>query len=342
MIKRKAYIIVVLLLAGLHQVFFVDAQDIHFSQFLSSPLNLNPALPGISGRDIRIAGNYRNQWQTITVPYKTNSLSVDAGFQPQFLGKNRLGLGFLIVNDKAGDADFGSFKAQAFLAYHQSLNLGYPSQLSLGIGGGVVKGNLNPGELYFDSQWDGNKFDPDLPVNQVISRDDAAYPDFVAGLNFMSAFSDQVSFSTGFSFFHFNNPSFSFFDGPELELDKRYLIHGIVDWQMMDNLILSPLFLYMRQGKYNEFDTGLLSTISTNSPVVPAFYAGSWVRWGDAVIFNLGMDYKKLHVGLSYDFNISSVTKASSGFEGFELSVIYLISRKSGVNVPVKVCPVFM
>ena len=39
------------------------AQDLHFSQFMNSPLTTNPANTGfIPGGDYRIGINYRNQW----------------------------------------------------------------------------------------------------------------------------------------------------------------------------------------------------------------------------------------------------------------------------------------
>jgi len=50
-------------------------QDLHFSQFMNSPLLTNPANTGfIPAADYRLGMNYRNQWSSImTVPYKTIS-----------------------------------------------------------------------------------------------------------------------------------------------------------------------------------------------------------------------------------------------------------------------------
>ncbi len=39
----------------------VNAQDIHFSQFFASPLNLNPATTGVLSCDMRFSAIYRNQ-----------------------------------------------------------------------------------------------------------------------------------------------------------------------------------------------------------------------------------------------------------------------------------------
>ena len=51
------------------------AQDLHFSQFMNSPLSTNPANTGFMPEgDYRLGVNYRNQWSSImSIPYKTMS-----------------------------------------------------------------------------------------------------------------------------------------------------------------------------------------------------------------------------------------------------------------------------
>ena len=58
----------------------VAAQDLHFSQFMNSPLVTNPANTGFMPEgDYRLGINYRNQWSSImAVPYKTMSAFADA------------------------------------------------------------------------------------------------------------------------------------------------------------------------------------------------------------------------------------------------------------------------
>ncbi|MEY4904396.1 MAG: hypothetical protein RLZZ292_2211, partial [Bacteroidota bacterium] len=56
-----------------------NAQDIHFSQFYQSPLNLNPALTGVMNCNQRLTANFRNQWAAILRgnAYNTYSASYD-------------------------------------------------------------------------------------------------------------------------------------------------------------------------------------------------------------------------------------------------------------------------
>ena len=55
------------------------AQDIHFSQFYMSPLNLNPAMTGVMNCTQRFVANYRNQWASVLKAdaYTTYSVSYD-------------------------------------------------------------------------------------------------------------------------------------------------------------------------------------------------------------------------------------------------------------------------
>ena len=55
-------------------------QDINFSQFYELPLLRNPALAGIFNGNVRFTAGYRNQWESITVPYRTMALGTEIKF----------------------------------------------------------------------------------------------------------------------------------------------------------------------------------------------------------------------------------------------------------------------
>lgn len=54
------------------------AQDIHFSQFFNVPMGLNPGCIGQFDGDYRAHGVFRQQWRSVTVPYRTFGLGGDA------------------------------------------------------------------------------------------------------------------------------------------------------------------------------------------------------------------------------------------------------------------------
>ena len=99
------------------------AQDIHYSQFFTSPISLNPAKTGLFNGDWRVGANYKNQWNSIPVPYNTGSVFCDIS-----RGKKRgdfikkYGLGLFIAQDVAGDGNLSTTKIQLSAAYHQVLD----------------------------------------------------------------------------------------------------------------------------------------------------------------------------------------------------------------------------
>ena len=101
----------IILTIGLNSIY--HSQDIHFSQFNLSPLNLNPAMTGAFQGDYRFAGNHRNQWSSVTVPYTTYAFSAE---------KNNcltppLSLGFQINQDRAGDSRFNTFQIKIYSTF---------------------------------------------------------------------------------------------------------------------------------------------------------------------------------------------------------------------------------
>ena len=80
-----------------------SAQDIHFSQFTNAPLQLNPALTGFTECKLRIGINYRNQWNSISTPYITQSAYIDGKIRQRLAKQDWFGIGGLFINDKAGE-----------------------------------------------------------------------------------------------------------------------------------------------------------------------------------------------------------------------------------------------
>src|SRR5205085_9109880 len=97
--------LILLLLTVTACVNIASAQDPHFSQFYYSPLTVNPAMTGSIEGTWRVGINYRNQWGSISAPsvYSTPSAFGDFRlFSGRFSG-NSMGLGLLLLTDKAGD-----------------------------------------------------------------------------------------------------------------------------------------------------------------------------------------------------------------------------------------------
>src|SRR5664279_5216548 len=84
------------------------SQDIGFSQFYDQPLLRNPALAGIFTGDMRVTASYRNQWQSVTVPYRTFGLSSEIRFPLHIMKGANLTLGLQLLRDVAGTSEFST------------------------------------------------------------------------------------------------------------------------------------------------------------------------------------------------------------------------------------------
>src|SRR5688572_17842735 len=135
-----------------------SAQDLHFSQFFNSPLTTNPANTGfIPDGNYRIGINYRNQWASIPVPYKTMSAFADFQLFRDRLEYGWLGIGGVLLRDVAGSGNLTSTKVYGSIAYHQLL--GQSSLLSLGFNVGSASKRVDVTKLTFGDQWNGKFFD---------------------------------------------------------------------------------------------------------------------------------------------------------------------------------------
>ena len=81
-------------------------QELHFSQFHESPLNLNPANTGHFIGDWRISNNYRRQWSPLGDPFVTASIAYD---QPLNIYGHQVGVGAAVFTDRSGMAGLSVF-----------------------------------------------------------------------------------------------------------------------------------------------------------------------------------------------------------------------------------------
>jgi hypothetical protein len=76
-----------------------------FSQFFSSPLNINPALTANINADWRLISNFRDQWVGPASPFVTGTISFDTKVMqnktPDMTESNYLGLGGMLMFDHA-------------------------------------------------------------------------------------------------------------------------------------------------------------------------------------------------------------------------------------------------
>ncbi|MFH2096446.1 MAG: PorP/SprF family type IX secretion system membrane protein [Bacteroidota bacterium] len=335
---HRIWIIILLLYTG----FALNAQDIHFSQYNSSPLNLNPALSGKFEGDHRFIANQRNQWSSITVPYRTYAFSYDTKVHKIPEWKSVIGVGMQINSDRAGDGDFGTTQIKLSPAIHKDIKGDSTLIASFGFNVNFNQHSINFDAFYFGNQFDGNRFDATLPHNEIFAEDNLNYIDFALGAAVFFSYKD-IPFNVSIAWNHLNKPEQSFFSEYGVSLSRKFNVSADSYLSINEDIDLFPGIVWYRQGKFNELNIGGILRKAIDDYKFRNIYFGGWMRARDAGILMLGIDYQNFNVGISYDINFSKLRAASNGRGGMELSLIYIFSNPRPYDVPYhRQCPVFM
>ncbi|MDB5191299.1 MAG: type secretion system rane protein PorP/SprF [Segetibacter sp.] len=303
------------------------SQDVHFSQFFEAPLLRNPSLAGIFSGDIRIQGVYRNQWGSVTVPYQTGSFNVEYK-KPIGQADDFITTGLQVLYDRAGSTNFTTTNLLPAVNYHKSLNGNRSSYLSLGFMGGLVQRRIDRSKMTTNNQYDGNGYNPSLADGETFINSNYSYLDASVGMTYNAALNDNNTdnFFLGVAFHHFNRPKNSFYKNPEIELNPKWVYSAGVKFALNEVSYFTLQGDHSEQGSYSETIAGVLYAYKIGEDYeVPDYtvHFGAFLRWKDALIPTVKLDYHPFSVALSYDVNVSELKTASMGRGGMELSVTY-------------------
>jgi len=320
--KRFIFIILIVIFSASYSW----GQDVSFSQFYELPLLRNPALAGLYKGDFRATGAFRSQWQSVTTPFISQALGIEMKFGTNENSDNYLAVGVQALNDIAGDSKLGKTSILPVLTYHRSLSEDNDTYLSVGVMAGAVQQRFDVSKLSFDDQFVNGSYSETNPTRQNFSNSNVTYIDATVGMLFSSTFSDGIKYYVGGSYFHFNKPKVAFDQSKDVILNKKIIINAGLSAATSDNDQLILYGDYFEQGGNSQFQGGFMfkhDLIQENEDETISLSAGTFLRWNDAVIPVLKLDYYKFGVGVTYDVNISKLSAASKARGGFEITMSY-------------------
>lgn len=339
-----------LILALLIPALSIYAQDIHFSQYFANPISYNPAHTAFFNGSYRLGVNHKQQWPWAIdgkfLNYNSSSAFADFSMLDNRRNNNDwMGIGFNFINDQAGDGNLTANKAYISYAYHKSLDRSNKHQLSAGFTAGYVHRSINFNALYFNNQWVNRVgFDLTIPSNENLQRENTGYLDLGFGLQSNNKMSDKVTLLNGFSMLHINQPKESFYN-QDNRLGIRYLAHTMVLHEISQLWDIQYSGYYTFQKKASELMFGALAGAKTHNysnKKTSKLYIGTFYRLKDALSPIVGYQYHQTRLLMNYDINLSSLTKASRGNGGFELSLVHVGTFSAKINNNGKVnCPKF-
>ncbi len=337
----------ILQLIVLFLVFIQNAtsQDIHFSQIFETPLLRNPALAGLFTGDVRIQSVYRNQWNSVTVPYQTTSIS---GEFKRGVGNNDdyITIAGQILYDKAGTIALTSTHILPALNYHKSLGAEKNTYLSLGFMGGYVQRKIDRSKMTTNSQYDGTGYNPDLADGEKLNKSSYSYFDGSVGMSFNTQIGENINnnFFAGLAYHHFTkSKKITFYSDGTSEMMAKFVGSAGLRMSMTDYSFFTLQSDYSKQGKYQETVLGALYSWKLDQTENPKYtlHAGAYLRWKDALIPVAKVECRPIAIAVSYDANISQLKTGSDGRGGFEVSLTFQKYRNFNSSSEAVRCPKF-
>lgn len=319
----------------------LSGQDPHFSQFYASPLLLNPALAGDHKGPVRAAFVNRRQWDQLGKPIQTTGASVDSKI---WLNGDYIGIGALFINDKAGQV--GYVTNSFFLSSSYLKQLG-TNTLSAGIQLGMFDTGIDPSQT-FPSQFNAATGTFDLGAHNETSLDfHRRQMDINLGIMWHSVINGRYQMKTGFSVSHLNRPNEALSD-QLVVTPLRYAIHHRSYYRMNESWSLISESQLMFTANAKQFGTVFQVKRHFNKEV--ALFAGLGYRGygisNDGAIIVTGLSYGLLDLGVSYDWNVSALSRESTQKTSLEFTLIVNTPKPRRKRTVIykknKPCPVFI
>jgi len=322
-------------------------QDIHFSQFYFSPLNLSPALVGVHSGEVSFMSNYRSQWESVGVDYMTFSGTIERKIYLESLKSSYFAAGLLFNFDQAGTSQLSRTNLGVSASYSRQIT----PVFFMTAGGhlGINQRAFRTKELTFDNQFNGEIFDPNRP-RESFDNTSVLNIDLSGGLNFRiqpveaHPLTKRSKIDFGVGVHHLTSPSDAFYLDDGIRTYRRYSAY------VLSTLMLNPNFdVIVRgathfEGSYRQTMVGAGAKIFINrqpARELAVLLGGSYRfhEFGDAMIPHIEFHIQQWILGLSYDVNISELQEATDRQGGIEVALRYLFTP---VKPPekTKVCPI--
>jgi len=318
----------------------VYAQDPSFSQFFSSPLNINPALTANINADWRMISNLRDQWIGPAAPYVTGSISYDRKIlqnkMPGVEEGNVMGIGGMFMMDRAMGGVAKSIWASLDLSYQIKLTNGdVKHKLAAGFGAIYGRRHVDFQRLDWEEQFTGYGFNVNLPTGESALSNMKPYISASTGLTY-SITSEKSNVDFGVAVFHFNKPKQTFLENENQILAMRKVAHANYETFLTDQMVLNINGIYQFQDEAKYFSVGGAVGYYLQDEHGSMLNLGVWYWSKNAIVPYVGLTYGDMQFGVSYDLTVSKLNQATRKPNTFEVSIILRGTKGPSGIIP---CP---
>jgi type IX secretion system PorP/SprF family membrane protein len=314
------------------------AQDVMFSQYNQMPIHINPAMTGFHDGMVRVGAIYRNQWMPqggFGASFNTGGGFLDASLLKDKLKNDYLGIGASATFDKNGINIYQTTNVSLNLAYSKGFGRNVKHSLALGFGGEMKLGSLNLSNATFS---DG--------VNENIAKSNFLF-DANVGLRYHLVVPRKFNGYIGFAYHHLLQPNEGWVSGGTGRWNARYSVHLGSEIHLNDKWNLVPTGIFILQASHLQAQVGAMGQYKFGNSDFPSarISAGLQTRFGakgiDAVILVTKVDIKRIYFGISFDANVSPLSKSTKGYGALELSIGYTFIKNDIQRESKTPCPSF-
>lgn len=323
------------------------AQDAHLSLYDAAPLSLNPAMTGVFEGNWRVHGQYRTQWKSVNFkPYQSALISFDMPLK-------KWGFGAQISNFRAGIGNFNALQGLVSAAYTTAIDKRKNHHFSFGVQGGVIQKSLEYQLLSYNNQYttdNGGEFDTNIDALENFEGQSLYTEALNAGFLYFNAKQEaRLNPFFGFSVFNLTEPQETF-NNSSNRLPMRFYAHVGTRINFSELFYVLPKVLLMKQQDYWEqtYAVDLGYYLKGSDLYLTAGGLFRTVGWpgnssvasvisSDAMLLTVGAKMEDIVLKVGYDINVSSLSTASNGRGGFEVSLTYIHRKKDMKNE--KICP---
>lgn len=277
------------------------------SRYMFNGLVINPAYAG--SRDALTANlTYRQQWAGFEGAPVTQMASVHTP-----LGGKKLGLGFLVYNDRIGvSQETGVFSNHAYRIPFRN------GKLAFGLGAGFT---------FLRSQWTQVAVQQSSDISFAADQRSAIRPNFSTGAYYHTK-TWFVGFSSPFLVLHRYSSGSEGWNLSDSKADLQPMLTGGRLFQLTRDIKLKPTTLIRFRRS-----SGVQADLNANLILKDRFWIGASYRTGDAFIASLEvLPTPQWHLGYTYDMGVSRLRHHHQG--SHEVMIQYEFGYRLRVKDP--------
>lgn len=322
---------------GLANLSKLQSQDLHLTNYHTSPILFNAGQIGNFAGTYRIGGNYRDQWRTeIDNPFQSASVMIDSPIAFGFTKQHWIGIGAILFYDKAGEVPITWSAIYPGVSYNIGLDKKFKNVFTIGAQYGFSNRAFGDDNYRSESEILGIS-DPD---RQHIEDFTGSYGDLNVGVVFKSNIDKISKFEIGASLQHVLNPEINFSgDGGISNIGRR--INGNLKYRRASSkrMIWEPSAWASFQGAASNIQLQLRNEFLLKKKGNFVLISGLGFRVGDSAQLLLGARYNDWLFMASYDHGVSQLSTdgIAMAYE-FGVSRIFVVNKKPEVK-PVIFCP---